>query len=80
MYTTLEPVEALTTHPQVRRHLTVAERASLRIAVWVLTQHLRRAASREQREVARLRYEQELAREERAAHALRLAAWHLNAR
>ncbi|WP_300591195.1 hypothetical protein [Microbacterium sp.] len=80
MYTTLEPVEALTTHPQVRRHLTVAERASLRIAVWVLTQHLRRAASRERREVARLRYEQELAREERAAHALRLAAWHLNAR
>ncbi|GAA2968478.1 MULTISPECIES: hypothetical protein [Microbacterium] len=80
MYTTLEPVEALTTHPQVRRHLTVAERASLRIAVWVLTQHLRRAASREQREVARLRYEQERAREERAAHALRLAAWHLNAR
>ncbi|MGP6203823.1 hypothetical protein [Microbacterium sp. F2] len=80
MYTTLEPVEALTTHPQVRRHLTVAERASLRIAVWVLTQHLRRAASREQREVARLRYEQERARAEREAHALRLAAWHLNAR
>ena len=78
MYTTLEPVEALTTHPHVRRHLTLAERASLRVAVWVLTQHLRRAASREQREVARLRYDQ--AREERAAQAVRLAAWHLNAR
>ena len=80
MYTTLEPVEALTTHPPVRRHLTLAERASLRVAVWVLTQHLRRAASREQREVARLRYDQERAREERAAQAVRLAAWHLNAR
>ena len=80
MYTTLEPVEALTPHPHVRRHLTLAERASLRVAVWVLTQHLRRAASREQREVARLRYDQERAREERAAQAVRLAAWHLNAR
>ena len=80
MYTTLEPGEALTTRPHVRRHLTLAERASLRVAVWVLTQHLRRAASREQREVARLRYDQERAREERAAQAVRLAAWHLNAR
>lgn len=80
MYTTLEPVEALTTHPHVRRHLTVAERASVRVAVWVLTRHLRRAASLAEREAARHRHELDHAREERAAHALRLAAWHLNAR
>lgn len=80
MYTTIEPVEALITHPHIRRHLTLAERASLPVALWILTRHVRRAASREQRDVARDRYDLDRARQDRDAQTLRLAAWHLGAR
>lgn len=88
MNATPSPVRTLASDPELHRHLSSAERASFRFAVWLLELHLRRAQRRRltlvsdaaQRDAARRAHDNQRALERRSHDALRAASWYLGAR
>ncbi|GAA1691247.1 hypothetical protein GCM10009808_05320 [Microbacterium sediminicola] len=75
----LEPQSIISIDPTIHRHLTLAERLSLRLTLWLLERHLRRNAARERQHLRR-HYEAQEARACRQRQIEALADWHLNAR
>lgn len=73
--TTLEPVRALTIHPDLR--LSRRQRISVRLAIWVLERHLRRMSSNIDRHQHARAVDDERHRRAREHAALVRAATHV---